>query len=114
VLVVVCDEAIDFAEYYFATALTHSDLRPVFRPAHIRRYVSLMQERGFRAAAVLAGSGIELDKLEDAACLVNLEQCQAVVNNMIRLTGDSGLGFAFGTASTISDIGIVGHAFISA
>lgn len=86
----------------------------MFRPTHVRRYVSLMETRGFDRCAVLEGSGIDAAALEDANYLITLEQCQVVIRNMIRLTRDSGLGFAFGMESRITDIGIVGHAFMSA
>lgn len=85
----------------------------MFRPAHIRRYLSLMEARGFTPQAVLAGSRIDSDELAGSSCLVSLEQCQAVIGNMIRLTGDPGLGFTLGKASQISDLGIVGHAMLS-
>lgn len=85
----------------------------MLRPAHLRRYVSLMAARGHAPQAVLAGSRIDPDALAGADCLVSLEQCQAVVANMIRLTGDPGLGFSLGQASQISDLGIVGHAMLS-
>jgi AraC-like DNA-binding protein len=86
----------------------------MFRPHHLRRYVALMQERGFDGDAVLAHSGLRAEDLNDPNCLVSLEQSQAVVTNMIRLTRDSGLGFAVGQATQLADLGIVGHAIMSA
>lgn len=85
----------------------------MFRPTHVRRYVSLMQARGFNADAVLRDSGLDSVALDDANCLISVEQSQTIVSNMIRLTGDSSLGFAFGMEARITDIGIVGHAFMS-
>lgn len=86
----------------------------MFRPLHIRRYVALMQARGFDAAAVLDGSGLLASELEQQpGRLVTLEQCRTVVNNMVRLSGDSGLGLTLGAASRITDIGIIGHAMVS-
>lgn len=86
----------------------------MFRPNHLRRHVALMQARGFDSDRVLAHTGLSACDLNDATCLVSLEQSQAVVTNMIQLTQDSGLGFAFGLESQITDLGIVGHAIMSA
>lgn len=85
----------------------------MFQPVKIRRYLALMRERGFDADAVLAGTNIEFDKLNDPMYLVDLDQCQAVVANMIRLSGDASLGLSFGNALRIADLGIVGHALLT-
>jgi len=62
---------------------------------------------------VLAGSGIDAARLQDAGYFVDLEQCQSVVANMIRLSGDPGLGLSFGSTLRMADLGIVGHALLS-
>ena len=85
----------------------------MFLPTNIRRYVAFMRQRGFDAGAVLQGSGISAAYLDDEACLVDVEQCQKVVDNMVRLTGRSGLGLEFGSASQIPELGIIGHALMS-
>jgi len=85
----------------------------MLRPINIRRYLMLMEQRGFTPASVLAGTQIRLDRLHDADYLVDLEQCQAVVANMVRLSGDPSLGLSFGSASRMADFGIVGHALLT-
>jgi AraC-like DNA-binding protein len=85
----------------------------MLRPINIRRYLALMEQRGFAPASVLAGTRIRLDRLNDADYLVDLEQCQAVVANMVRLSGDPSLGLSLGFASRIADFGIVGHALLT-
>ncbi|MFA5938942.1 MAG: AraC family transcriptional regulator [Sinimarinibacterium sp.] len=72
-----------------------------------------MQAKGFAPELVLADTGIDPARLADPALLVDLKQCQAVVSNMIGLTGDQGLGFEVGSCSRLTDQGVVGHAIMS-
>lgn len=85
----------------------------MFRPTKIRQYVAFMQERGFDAAAVLEGSGIDAARLPTPACLVDVPQVESVVANMIRLSGHQGIGLEVGAATELSDFGIVGHAMMT-
>lgn len=85
----------------------------MLRPLKIRQYVEIMQAKGFSADLVLAESGIEVHQLDDSGLLVDIPQCQAVVSNMIRLTGDQGLGFEVGGYARLTDLGVVGHAILS-
>ncbi|MFA5938960.1 MAG: AraC family transcriptional regulator [Sinimarinibacterium sp.] len=86
----------------------------MFRPVKIRNYIAIMQAKGFSAEAVLKGSGIDPDSLNDQKCLVDFRQSQTVVSNMISLTGDQGIGFEMGASAKLTDLGIIGHALISA
>jgi AraC-like DNA-binding protein len=72
-----------------------------------------MRARGFAADEVLFGTRISVERLQDTSYLVDLDQCQAVVANMVRLTGDPSLGLSFGAALRIADLGIVGHALLT-
>lgn len=85
----------------------------MFLPTNVRRYIAFMRQRGFDADAVLQGSGISMASLDDEAYLVDVAQCQKVVDNMVRLTGRSGLGLESGSASQIPELGIIGHALMS-
>lgn len=86
----------------------------MLRPTKIRFYVNVMQSRGFAAEQVLEGSGLDGQQLADPNCLVNLSQCKTVVANMIRLTGDQGIGLEMGRQVQVSDFGIIVHAIMSA
>ena len=55
----------------------------MFRPVKIRHYLSLMQAKGHDAAAVLAGSGVDVAHLSDPDCLVDVAQAKTIVANMI-------------------------------
>ncbi len=97
--------------------MTYSGLQPVetlvLRPIKIRHYVALMQAKGFAAEEVLRGSGIQADRLSDPAYLLDLQQCETVVSNMIRLTGDQGIGLEIGAQASLADFGIIAQAMIS-
>lgn len=86
----------------------------MFRPIKIKHYLERMRHRGFSAKAVLAGSKIELAKLDDTAYLIDIWQSQRVIANMIELTGNDALGFELGKEIRFEDFGIVGYALMSA
>lgn len=85
----------------------------MFRSTKIRHYVGFMKGRGFDASAVLEGSGIDPAQLKSTAHLVDFAQYQTVVANMIRLSGEQGIGLDVGAATELTDLGIVGHAMMS-
>lgn len=85
----------------------------MFRTIKIKHYIASMQARGFSPDAVLADSGITQELLDSPDYLVSLQQSQRVVSNMIELTGDQGLGFQIGDETTVTELGIMGHALLS-
>jgi len=72
-----------------------------------------MRHRGFAADTVLAGSKIEIGKLDDPAYLIDIWQSQRVISNMIELTGNEALGFELGKEIRFADFGILGYALMS-
>jgi AraC-like DNA-binding protein len=85
----------------------------MLRPNKLRYYVALMEARGIPPESVLAGTGLEYRRLSDPAYLVDIHQCVAVVANLIRLTGDQGIGLDIGNHARLTDLGITAHAMIS-
>ena len=85
----------------------------MLRPLRIRHYLEVMRARGFDAAAVLNGTGIDVDRLTDPGYLIEPLQCQRAVTNMLQLSGDHGIGFDTGTLTEPSDLGIIGYAIMS-
>ena len=85
----------------------------MLKPVKLRYYLAVMHARGFDADATLMGSGIDPGHLNDPAYLVDLKQCQIVVANMIRLTGDQGIGLDVGGQARLADFGIISHAMVS-
>jgi AraC-like DNA-binding protein len=82
----------------------------MLRPLKISHYVTLMQSKGFLPELVLMGSGINPSDLGEPSFLADLRQCQIVVSNMMRLTGDQGLGFEVGRYARLTNLGVTGYA----
>lgn len=79
----------------------------------LRRYLELMQARGFSAHDVLAGTDIDVGRIADKGYVILARQRLAMIANMIRLTGNPALGFEFGRDMRISQLGVVGHLLMS-
>jgi AraC-like DNA-binding protein len=62
---------------------------------------------------VLDGTGLTPALLDDPACLADMQQCRKVISNLIRLTGDQGIGLKMGQEVEIGDFGIIAHAMLS-
>lgn len=85
----------------------------MLRPVRIRLYLEVMEERGFPAPVVLAGTGIDVARLADPAYLIDEGQSQRVILNMLDLSGDGGIGFDTGVRTETADLGIIGYAILS-
>lgn len=85
----------------------------MLRPVRIRHYLAVMERKGIRANDVLIGTDIDVKRLLDPAYLVDTSQCRQVISNMIRLSGDPGIGFEIGEAAEPPDLGIIGYAIMS-
>lgn len=85
----------------------------MLRPVQIRHYIKVMQARGFSPQEIVSGADIDCSRLDDPAYLLDAESCKTVVSNMIRLTGDQGIGLDVGNEARLTDFGIVAHAMIS-
>jgi AraC-like DNA-binding protein len=87
----------------------------MFRATKIGAYVKAFQRRGISAKRLLAGTNIDIRNIPHSDYMITLEQYEAVVANMMELTGNPGVAF------TVSDIlidvrelGILGYAMLSA
>jgi AraC-like DNA-binding protein len=79
----------------------------------LQRYLELMRLRGFEAEAVLSGTGVDPQRVQDRGYLIDAERRRAVIGNMIQLAGSAALGFEFGRQLRISQLGAVGHVLVS-
>lgn len=68
---------------------------------------------GYPAASVLEGSGIGADDVSKPGLVIESRQCQKVVANMMRLTGNQGIGFEVGRRLRMVDLGIFAYAMLS-
>ena len=86
----------------------------MLRAVKIRYYLSVMESMGYPASAILEGAGIEAENLAAADYVIDVNQCKKVVANMIRLSGDQGIGFEIGARMRMTDLGIFAYAMMSA
>lgn len=82
----------------------------MLRPLRVRHYLVVMEELGFNADSVLQGASVDPGRLTDSTYLVSADQCHAVVANMVRLTGNRGIGLEIGSMTHLTDLGMVGYA----
>lgn len=85
----------------------------MLRPVTLRRYLMMMRAKGFAAEDVLKGSGIDASRIDDENYLIEMVSLHRVVESMIRLTGDNGIGIDAGLEHQYSDFGILVFATLS-
>lgn len=86
----------------------------MFRAIQIARYLKLMEQAGISRRQLLAGTRIESAQLSSPDYLISLGQYEAVISNIVRLSGDPGIAFTLGRSIKLRDFGLVGYAMISA
>ncbi|CAB1369259.1 protein of unknown function [Denitratisoma oestradiolicum] len=68
-------------------------------PSRLSFYLDCMRSRGFTAEQVLAGTGLDLNRLQDPSRRILPAQFRRTIQNMLDLTGDPYLGIAVGRSS---------------
>lgn len=79
----------------------------------LHHYLSLMRARGVADSDVLAGTSITDATLGDSGNLITLSEYQTIVDNMLRLAGDHGLGLDVGQHTELRHLGTLGYAALS-
>lgn len=79
----------------------------------LRRYLQLMEMRGYTTEQVLDRTGIDAERLADRGYCIEPEQRRAFIANMLALTGNPALGLEFGQHVRVSHFGAVGHVLLS-
>lgn len=85
----------------------------MLRPVTLRRYLMVMRAKGFAIEDVLKGSSIDASRIDDENYLIEQVSLHQVVESMIRLTGDIGIGLDAGLEHQYSDFGILVFAALS-
>lgn len=85
----------------------------MIRTTKLLEYLELLRDRDIPARQLLAGTGISLKALSSSDYVIDIEQLDAVVMNLIRITGQSDIAFAVGERFDPSNMGIVGYALLS-
>jgi AraC-like DNA-binding protein len=83
----------------------------VLRPIRLRRYLSVAGATARQVdEEILARTFIDATRLDDPDYFVSTSCYLTAVSNLIRFTGDRGIGFDAGLASDFRDSGIAGYA----
>lgn len=82
----------------------------MIRPTPLQRYILVMKQKGFSTSQILEGSGIDEAAIGDQQRLVDAGSYHRVVENIVRLTGDTGIGLDMGLSRELSDFRILGYA----
>lgn len=82
----------------------------MIRPVPLRRYLDVMQQRGFSSDDVLRDSGMTEHSVDDPQAVVDLRAYLQVIDNILELSGDSGIGLDMGLAREVGDFRVLGHA----
>lgn len=75
--------------------------------------LALMQERGHAADALLAGSQLTREQLQDQRAQIGAWQYAMLLGNALHLDGDHGLAYELGLRSQVTKHGFVGFGLIS-
>ena len=79
----------------------------------IQRYADIMREKGLPFDKILADAGIESRRVADHDFLVDPMQCRNVVHDILKASGDNGIGFDVGMTATLPQLGPLGYATLS-
>lgn len=88
-------------------------LTPSFHPSYVRLLCVLMRKRGIATSALLAGTGLEWERLVDSGSGIGMDQIRPLVHTALALSGDPALGLEFGAAIPVSGHGAVGYAAVA-
>lgn len=75
--------------------------------------LALMEERGHTADALLAGSQLTREQLQDQRAQIGAWQYAVLLGNAMKLDGDHGLAYELGLRSQVTKHGFVGFGLIS-
>lgn len=85
----------------------------MIRSTKIHEYLQFLKNSELPVKALLAQTGISQKKLADPDYLIDVEQLEALVMNLIRLTKHSDLAFKLGEYFDPTRMGIIGYALLS-
>jgi AraC-like DNA-binding protein len=85
----------------------------LLRPVRIRNYIGMAAALELSPEKILQGSGIDLARLQDSDYLVSKGQCATVIENMLRLSANPGIGLEVGDNTDLLSFGIIGYALIT-
>ena len=94
-----------------AAGTSHS---PLHRLAKTRSYFKLAKQRGYSPGCLLEGTGLPPGIENEPDRMIKVDQYYRIVDNLLTLIPESGLGLKAGLNFAFSDMGILGYAMKSA
>lgn len=88
-------------------------LTPAFHPSYVRLLCVLMRKRGIATSTLLAGTGLEWERLVESGNGIGLQQIRPLVHAALTLSGDPSLGLEFGAAIPVPGHDAVGYAAVA-
>lgn len=85
----------------------------MLRPITLCRYLKFAAHQGLAVPDVLAGSDIDIARLDRPDYLIADESYERVVENLITLSGDRGVGLDVGLTREFNDFGLMGYASLA-
>jgi AraC-like DNA-binding protein len=85
----------------------------IYAPYKIAALVEVLSEQGIAPEDSLKGSGVDVDRIYDAAALTSVRQYAAVCRNAILLSCSPGTPFIVGSRLHLSAYGMYGYALMS-
>lgn len=82
----------------------------MLRPLAIRHYLRIMATKGIAAEEVFDGTRIDVTQMENPRFLIDYDQFRRIVENIVALDENRGLGLDMGLQIENSEFGVVGHA----
>lgn len=82
----------------------------LIRHIPLQRYLAVMSHRGVDSSQLLRRAGLEIVAVDDLTSLIEVDDYLRVVEDVIALAGDEGIGLDMGLSREIGDFRILGHA----
>ena len=79
----------------------------------LRALFAEMADRSISASALLQGTGLRAEQMDDSQARVSLAQKLTIFRNVLRLSGTPGIGLHAGARQRLSDFGVYGYALVS-
>ncbi|MET0986516.1 MAG: AraC family transcriptional regulator [Steroidobacteraceae bacterium] len=86
---------------------------PMLRPISVAHYLELMVSRGYTRSELLMRTAIELESLSDPNYLISHKDYQQFFENLLHISGDSGLGLTLGLTHEPAHFGVLAYAGLS-
>ena len=86
----------------------------MFKSTKVQQCIDFMSRRGYSAAEVLDGSGLQRVEHGEDWPTLNTAQSQLLIRNMLELTRNQALGLEMGLEISPADMGVMGQGMIAA